>query len=268
MSRIMMLVGLFLLLHSASRGDGLIYQLPPDGSWVKFTGYGRHYGYERIPPPKAAGKDEAADMPNEQYSGGALILESVGTAEVDGEKCRWIEFKTEPPKEFTGDVEVWKMLIPERYLKAGSDPFAHINKMYIKAGFVKDGIERVDTDKKLLAYELERIRKWFPAVPKESKRQKDYVISLNGKDVKGESLSFDSYFEGKLHRGTAGFYSNRCHHHTLLDSKAPFGVAFYSVEGEAVERYEDESGWKLKFREEFWLTDSGTGAKTTLTDHE
>src|SRR5262249_48057640 len=153
----------------------------PDGSWVKFTGYGRHYGYERIRPPKAVGNDEgAAGMPEEQYAGGgAAILQSAGTVEVDGEKCRWIEFKTEAPKEFKGGTEVWKMLIPERYLKEGSDPFAHIKKMYIKAGFVKGGIERVDTDKKLLAYELERIRKWFPAVPKEVKRRKDCLINLN-----------------------------------------------------------------------------------------
>jgi hypothetical protein len=266
----MMLVGLALLLPSASRADGLIYQLPPDGSWVRFAGCGRYYGYERIRPANAAGKDDASLMPDEEYQGGVgtFVLQSVGTADNDGEKCRWIEFKTEPPKEFKGGEEVWKMLIPERRLKEGSDPFDHIQKMYIKAGFVKDGLERVDTDKKLMTYELQRIRKWFPSVPAESKRQKNYFIRINGRDVRGESVRFDSYFEGKLHRGTAGFYSNRCRHHTVLDPNAPFGVAFFSDEGDSVEKYEDDSGWKSKFREEFWMVDSGTGAKTALPDHE
>ncbi len=196
------IAALVLLLTSVSRGDGLIYQLPPDGTWVKLAGCGRHWGHERIPPPEAVGKDdEVAAMPNEEYSRGAVILQSVGAVEIDGEKCRWIELKTDIPKDMKDppDPEIWKMLIPERHLKEGSDPFAHIKKMYIKAGFAKDGLERVDTDKKLLAYEIERIRKWFPAVPKESKRQKDDFIRVDGRDVRGESLRFDSYFEGKLH---------------------------------------------------------------------
>jgi hypothetical protein len=85
------------------------------------------------------------------------VIQSVGTAEFGGEKCRWIELKAEvaAKKDKSVVLPVRKMLIPERDLKGGGNPFDHVKVMYVKAAFVKDGLERVDTNKALFRYELD-----------------------------------------------------------------------------------------------------------------
>src|SRR6516165_9575988 len=104
----------FALLAPSAVADGLIQQLPSDGSWVRYdvTGEGRS-------PTGEVGVTHQ----------GTLTLKSVGRETVDGTECRWIE--TETKIEFTRAgrneefTDVLKLLIPEKFLAADQNPRAH-----------------------------------------------------------------------------------------------------------------------------------------------
>lgn len=99
--------------------DGMIHGLPADGSWVRFdvTGEGQKPGGEVAVSLK-----------------GTLTLKSVGREEVDGSECRWIEFETTLEYQ-RGDrkaeqTELYKLLIPEKYLVTGQNARAHVLKAW------------------------------------------------------------------------------------------------------------------------------------------
>ncbi len=95
--------------------QGLIWELPPDGSWVRYEGT-----YEKeMPGP------DANDLPVKLKWTRHLIISSVGSemAEFNGEQtaCRWLEFKTITGKETESGVapgvsgpRIYKVLVPEK----------------------------------------------------------------------------------------------------------------------------------------------------------
>ncbi|HEV3163383.1 MAG TPA: hypothetical protein VGZ22_05040 [Isosphaeraceae bacterium] len=102
--------------------DGLIHQLPKDGSWVRFdaTGEGLSPGGEVTLTLK-----------------GTVTVKSVGMEVVDGTICRWIEIET--GMEASGargprgpQTEVFKLLIPEKHLVPGQNPRDHALKAWKK----------------------------------------------------------------------------------------------------------------------------------------
>jgi hypothetical protein len=81
--------------------DGLITQLPDDGSWAEFEL-----------------KLTLTENDQKREHSAYLRLSSVGQVEHQGTKCRWVELhvsKTEPPK----PDEIGKILVPEESLKSG-----------------------------------------------------------------------------------------------------------------------------------------------------
>jgi hypothetical protein len=81
--------------------DGLITQLPDDGSWAEFE-------------LKLTLTEDGQKREHSAY----LRLSSVGQVEHQGAKCRWVELqvsRTEPPK----PDEVAKILVPEESIKSG-----------------------------------------------------------------------------------------------------------------------------------------------------
>src|SRR5437762_13688904 len=60
--------------------DGVIHQVPADGSWVRFDVTG-------------AGVRPNGDVTTTLK--GAMTIKSVGSEQLDGADCRWIEMKTE-----------------------------------------------------------------------------------------------------------------------------------------------------------------------------
>ena len=95
--------------------QGVVCQMPPDGSWVRFEGT---YSQVEIRPESTAGKLEIDPWIEH------VTIKSVGTemAEYRDEEvaCRWIEIKIERGRERDGKVdtgltglEIYKVLIPE-----------------------------------------------------------------------------------------------------------------------------------------------------------
>jgi hypothetical protein len=98
-----------------ARADGLIYQLPPDGTSVRY--------------------DTDVTFVNngqEQMRKGTLTISSVGQTTVDNEKCRWIEFKNVTKSDQGERIMIAKCLIPEKDLGKGKSPGEHMIRGWIK----------------------------------------------------------------------------------------------------------------------------------------
>jgi hypothetical protein len=114
-----LLVSSLVLLLAAvpsATADGLITQLPDDGSWAEFE--------LKLTLTKNDQKREHSAY---------LRLSSVGQVEHQGTKCRWVELqvsRTEPP---TPD-EVAKILVPEESLKSGKVTVANLIRGWSKPG--------------------------------------------------------------------------------------------------------------------------------------
>lgn len=101
---------------SVALGDGLLYQLPPDGTWATYSLDG-----------------SSATDTRELRSKAKLRIASVGHLIVDGEPCRWIEvqsFDLDIPgmnsRILESQNQTFKLLIPEKHLSKGSSPIDHV----------------------------------------------------------------------------------------------------------------------------------------------
>lgn len=108
-------VGLGLALASTAAADGFIQRPAPDGTWARFEGV-------RVTSKPVGGETTLPET---------VVIRFVGTTEVDGEPCRWIEISTELMQEngrkFT---EIQKLLIPVKYLTGNDDPLEHVKKAW------------------------------------------------------------------------------------------------------------------------------------------
>lgn len=110
------IAGIVCLLGSIASGQGVVCQLPEDGTWVRFEGT---YAQSEIRPEIAAGKISIDPWVEH------VTIKSVGQeqGEYRGEQvdCRWIEIKIERGRVRDGKVdtgltglEIYKVLIPEK----------------------------------------------------------------------------------------------------------------------------------------------------------
>jgi len=125
LTTVRMAAGLFTVLFVAIplHADGFMYQLPEDGTWARFD---------------MAGKAVEPDGKLTTISG-TLTLSSVGTVEVDGQKCRWIELGTEAKRNNQEFFDFEKLLIPEKHLVNGEDPLSHVLKAWHKHSMIAGG---------------------------------------------------------------------------------------------------------------------------------
>lgn len=107
-------VASLVLASSVARGEGVIWELPPDGSWVRLEGT---YAQTEVRADSATGKLEIAPWIER------LWIKSVGeeTAEYQGKMvpCRWLEIKVERGREREGRIDtgltglqIYKVLVP------------------------------------------------------------------------------------------------------------------------------------------------------------
>jgi hypothetical protein len=240
--------------------DGLIFQLPPDGTWATFAGeFEAKFSAVGITPK---GKVE---MPEQKVTiKGTLTVSSVGAVERNELNCRWIELKTESKIEGGQKTDVLKMLIPEEYLVRGQDPLAHSVLTFFspkeadKAGLLdEEGFNRIQ-------YEIDRVRLSFPK-PLE-----------NAKIVKGETVKTDAgVFENcEVITGTTSYdgplaADGRMHlkgtYRIVVHPKAPFGVVALESQNEGRE-LSSTSIVSLAGTAKFKLTKTGKGAVSDLPD--
>jgi hypothetical protein len=203
------LVGL--LMSSPSFSDGLVHQLPTDGSSAYFS---------MELTTHQDGKSSSLK--------GSLTISSVGRAVVNGQPCRWIEVKTiTDDGGASAELQLRKLLIPEKYLTAGQSPLEHVAKAWALKASVRRTEKGID----------------FKAVAKGEPRQvKDPTQSLTlltlvlaGPLRKAKALREASVASGlgSLQcEGIAGeipFGGVAASVESRLHAKAPFGVVSWEV---------------------------------------
>ena len=107
--------GITCLLGNLVWGQGVVTQLPEDGSWVRYEGT---YSQVEFRPETAAGKVEI--LPWIEHVTIKSVGNETGTYRDEEVPCRWIEVKIERGRERDGKIdtgltglEIYKVLIPE-----------------------------------------------------------------------------------------------------------------------------------------------------------
>lgn len=223
-----------LALSPHAHADGLIYRLPPDGAWVLYR-LEQNATFETHHPPDVQLAPHARDgMPKTGFVTGFLSLRSVGSENVNGAPCRWIELElwTQLAGQTTAGAEaaradrriIMKLLIPEDGLREGQDPFKHVLRMRFKDG--QRDPESID-DPQRRQYELDRFRPLFPEPAPDAKRepgQKLSTVSPSSQPLDCVKLTFPSRYDGPL-AGGRGRWTYDGHHVLWLSNEVPFGVA-------------------------------------------
>ena len=195
MSRSIVLLALLVVttLADTASADGLIYQLPEDGTGVT---------YDMEIKQTVRGRENTTN--------GTLTIKSVGETILGGESCRWIECKMVTRLGRFDQVVISKTLIPEKQLGKGKSPLDHVIRHWHKFG-KSDAREMMEMAGKGVAIP------YLAGPPKDDKSIEAIEVEskLGNLDCPGATgtLEFES------DKTTIRFeFENRLH------EKAPFGV--------------------------------------------
>src|SRR5215471_2352657 len=226
------MIGACVLCPGLARADGLLYELPEDGSWVRFDS---EYSL------KFDGMEKAIQ------GTGTMTMASVGKVVEGTEACRWIEFKVQLKDIGPEQILIRKLLIPEKYLKKGENPTKHVVRGWAK--FNDEDVKRAVP-----------VHGYWPAYlagPLQDKRKLDkQLVESKLGALKCEGVTgWIKYKEGDLH--TKATFETRLH------EKAPFGVVSARMQFELtrdgkIQRMIDATAKLIAF---------GKDAKTALPDH-
>lgn len=242
------------VLAGSAFADGLIFQLPPDGTWAKYA-------------VAAEGEGKAEGVPKMDLAmTGTLTISSVGEVTRNQQKCRWIELKFENPKSKGHKKLLLKMLIPVDRLKRGDDPLSHSILTYFSLkpidenklkSFIEEGFNRVQ-------YEIDRFRTDFPAPLENSKNlMRETAETPAGKFEDCEIVTGTYNYDGPLHGGGRSVFSGT--YRITIHSKAPFGVVSMQVNADAREIHDDFVG-SFSATKTLVLSETGKNAMSDLPD--
>ena len=217
-------------------GDGLLYTLPVDGSWILYDmHFVQIYGTSK-------GKPWIGTM--KLSSVGRRIVLSKDEKKVK-EWARWIEFDAEGTIDGEPKRIIAKMLIPEQHLKAGVDPVPHI----IKGWLLED--EQVQKIKKRNTGPLPM---FLAKALDDVKKLETKVVECKLGKLKCEGLVGHQTFRDRGGK-TKIMYETRLH------KKAPFGVINTTIRME--NRISDDE-IEMSGTCKFGLIDVGVGARSAL----
>jgi hypothetical protein len=221
-----------LLAPVAANAEGLLYQLPEDGSWVRFDA---PYTF----------KFDGMDKPDQGT--GTMTMASVGKVLEGGQPCRWIEFNVHLKDSGTEHTLIRKLLIPEKYLKKGENPTQHVVRGWAK--YDNEDVER--------AVPLHGRWPAYLAGPFQDEKQLDKQLvegKLGSLECAG-STGWIQFSEGPL--------TSKVTFETRLHDKAPFGVLSTRMKFEMSVDGKPQGSIDAAAT----LTDLGTDAKSALPDH-
>jgi hypothetical protein len=247
MRRWLLSLGVVLLVLGPVAGEGLLFQLPADGTSVSFD-------------VEMTGM--IVQTNKKMLAKGVVTMASVGKETRDGEPCRWIELKakisqTEP--EMQEVDQVVKVLIPEKHAKAGAAPYDHIVKVWrqgtatLKGGKVfEEKLKAVDPKKP--GRDTQMLILLVGPYKDAKKLSKQEVDSGLGK-LECDGLSGTNTFEIGPETHTVQF-ENRLH------AKAPFGVVALTMKMQAERDGKLTHSAIMTMR----LSKVGSGAKSELAE--
>jgi hypothetical protein len=247
-----LVVAIWLNTVGSVRADGLVYHLPEDGTWAR-------YSFKQTMAIPKEPKDMTMTVE------GTLTLASVGQEKIKDQACRWIEIVIEvkPPGEGRTVKEVFKALIPENRLKKGENPLGHWVKGWIKLGDEKPQ----PLTKELLSNPALMINVLVTGPLQNTKTLEDKTIvtklgKLTCEGVSGSLTLKGAAISVKNDQVTTGNVKVRVENY--LHDKAPFGVVFSRLEIE----FPDLGMGKGSAEADLTLFEVGTSAKSELPDQK
>jgi len=229
---------------ATARADGMVYQLPEDGTWAEFKSRG-----------------EMTVMEKDQSVTGTIRIASVGRTVEQDAPCRWIEVKLDMKRGDNDEVSIIsKVLVPEKFLVAGEKSLQHAVRAIIKEGESEpkevDDPENFDHGPLplILADPLKKSKEL------EAREIKSKLGKHSCKGVGGR-LSFKPAHSERI----------AVRVQTWLHPDAPFGVVsnrwtFEEQPPKGDEEKLDEEGSRMKMTWTSTLSDFGTGATSELPD--
>ena len=140
-------MAILFLLTSHAAADGMVYRLPEDGVWARFS-------MEGVVLDSATQNDE----PDVNITG-TLTISSVGSVKLNGEPCRWIEIVIDARRDGKEFREVDKLLIPEQNLGSGKRPLENVRDAWYMHSMIDNGKpRRIEDIRKLGVAYVQRIR--------------------------------------------------------------------------------------------------------------
>lgn len=242
--------------------DGLIFKLPKDGTWVK-------YSCELSAEFKAgsAGEHEWKKM-----EGTAEIRVCSNGAVTRAQRpCRWIEINMRTWQYGVKDpvgVNDIRVLVPERYLNRGSDPLERPALTYWnlkdadRSGLQDEpGFDR-------FRYEIDRFLTSFPPpLSNETKLPPMDVETPAGTFKNCEVIAGTSHFDRPTE--DEGRWEIRSRWRIALHDDAPFGVAWIDLEeSEGVEISRGGGRTEVRGTSSLRLSEVGNNAESWLQDDE
>lgn len=186
---------LIAIVCTSARGDGLVFQLPKDGSFIQYQ------------------KDVDGIFETKKFNGQQLItIRALGEVNEGDIACRWIEFRFDEV-DSSANYFVVKCLIPVKYFKQGENPGEHIIRAWAKA---KDTSPHAVENVKEMQSTLLRGMLEGPQTNAKELDPIDVKSSLGVFSCAGVAGDYEFEF----HRnGTFALHVENRHH-----EKAPFGV--------------------------------------------
>jgi hypothetical protein len=126
--KVLLLVIIIELLPNLLYSDGLILQLPKDGTWAdyQFDFTVRNDDWTR---PTEDRKNVITQKAHAEHEKGKFRIASIGKVTNGEETARWIEFvityEREVERSYLPKKEVMKVLVSEKYLVKGENPLNH-----------------------------------------------------------------------------------------------------------------------------------------------
>jgi hypothetical protein len=244
-------VGICLIMVASAAADGLVYRLPEDGMWARYS------------------IKETMTLPNNEKETfeGTLTLASVGQEKIEDEVCRWLEIVIDAdlPGQKLKLRRVFKALVPKKYLKKGEDPLAHWVKGWVKLGNQPPQA----LTKELLSNPAMMINLFVTGPLQEAKVVEAKAIEtglgrLTCEGASGALVLKDaavSVQNGKVQKRDIKVRVENYHH-----NKSPFGVVSARLDVEFPD-FGDGDG-KPSAEVDLILVEIGSGAKSELPDQK
>jgi hypothetical protein len=242
--------------------DGLIWRLPPDGTFVEFRGESQgefkpvlSKEFAKQLPSKEIEKLEHVQSFKMQNT---VTVSSVGEIRRAEQNCRWIELQMR-----AGDNEhVLKILVPEKYLTRGEDPLDHavltlFNPKDADRAKVppEEGFNRI-------AYETDRFRSVFP-MPLKNVRQlpRKTIDTPIGTFADCEVVAGTMEFDRPL--AAQGRWEVKSSWQIALHPDAPFGVVHVQCQATGHE-FSRNIRSDISMTSTLTISRKGNDAKSTL----
>lgn len=221
-----------------ARAEGLIFNLPDDGSWAQF---------EQVQVKGLVDSNSGKILIKDRTTRTTLRVASVGQATVDKKSCRWIEYKLGGTGDESVKTVIVKVLIPEEHLKKGGDPARNIMHGWVK---------NEDSPVVPLKDDAIPVQMLVAGPDKEITKLDAKIVECKVGKLKCEGLTGTREWKDRNERVFNTTHELRLH------KKSPFGVAWWKSENDVVDR-----GARMTITMTSSLIESGSDATSDLPDH-